>query len=153
MHLSALRRAAALATVLTLAATGTAAATGGHNSANSRTLFATTDQNQLIQFESKRPERVKEYRTITGLPAGVTSTGSPPRSAFIRTTRPFSAGRPSSHQAVPPSSRAPERRVPARATRSAEMGESQVPYGVTVGWREARSNCGDGIVLTRAADP
>jgi Domain of unknown function (DUF4394) len=72
MHLSLLRRAAALATVLSLSAAGTAAATGP---GNSRTLFATTDQNQLIQFESKRPERVKDYRAITGLPAGVTLAG------------------------------------------------------------------------------
>ena len=74
-----LRRAAALATVLTLAAP--APPPRPAQRANSRTLFATTDQNQLIQFESKRPERVKEYRTITGLPAGVTLAGHrlPPR--------------------------------------------------------------------------
>jgi hypothetical protein len=72
MHPSTLRRAAALATVLTLAAAGTASAT---NHSGSRTLYGTTDQNQLVQFESKRPERIKEYRTITGLPAGVTLAG------------------------------------------------------------------------------
>jgi hypothetical protein len=72
MHLSRLRRTAALATVLALSAAGTAAASGP---SNSRTLFATTDQNQLIQFESKRPGRVKDYRAITGLPAGVTLAG------------------------------------------------------------------------------
>jgi hypothetical protein len=72
MHSSLLRRTAALATVITLAAAGTAAAT---NHGQSRTLYATTDQGQLIQFESKRPDRIKEYRTITGLPAGVTLAG------------------------------------------------------------------------------
>jgi hypothetical protein len=72
MHSSSLRRAAALATVLTLAAAGTASA---KSQGSSRTLFATTGQNQLIQFESKRPERVKSYRTISGLPAGVSLAG------------------------------------------------------------------------------
>ena len=42
MHLSSLRRTAALATVLTLAAAGTASAT---NHSGSRTLYGTTDQN------------------------------------------------------------------------------------------------------------
>src|SRR5215218_7833013 len=69
MHLSPLRRAAALATVLTLAAGGTASAT------TSRTLFATTDQNTLVQFESKRPERITDIRALSGLPAGVTLSG------------------------------------------------------------------------------
>ena len=41
----------------------------------SRTLFATTDQNKLVQFESKRPERIKDIRAISGLPAGVTLSG------------------------------------------------------------------------------
>ena len=71
MHLSSLRRAAALATVLTLAAAGTASAKQG----NSRTLFATTDQNTLIQFESKRPDRITDIRALSGLPAGVTLQG------------------------------------------------------------------------------
>ena len=74
MHSSLLRRTAALATVLSLAAAGTAAATN-RGAQSSRTLFATTDQGQLIQFESKRPERIESYRTITGLPAGVTLAG------------------------------------------------------------------------------
>ena len=71
-----LRRAAAVATVLSLAAAGTAPA-GAVSLGNSRTPLSSPppDQNQLIQFESKRPERVKDYRTITGLPAGVTLAG------------------------------------------------------------------------------
>ncbi len=78
-----LPRAAALAAVLTLAATGTASATGQgygdqpYDDARTpgRVLFATTDQNQLIRFNSTKPERLKDIRAITGLPAGVMLSG------------------------------------------------------------------------------
>jgi hypothetical protein len=72
MHHCTLRRAAALATVLTLAAAGSASAAKRQES---RTLYATTDQNTLIQFQSKRPERLTDIRALSGLPAGVTLQG------------------------------------------------------------------------------
>jgi hypothetical protein len=78
-----LRRAVALAAVLSLAAAGSAAASGQRYGdqpyddarESGRVLFATTDQNQLIRFNSTRPERLKDIRSITGLPAGVTLAG------------------------------------------------------------------------------
>jgi hypothetical protein len=75
-----LRRSAALATVLALAAAGSASAKGqGQPYDDARTsgrvLFATTDQNQLIRFNSNKPDRLKDIRAITGLPAGVTLSG------------------------------------------------------------------------------
>ena len=76
-----LPRAAALAAVLTLAAAGTASAKGygdqPYDDARTpgRVLFATTDQNQLIRFNSSNPDRLKDIRAITGLPAGVTLSG------------------------------------------------------------------------------
>ena len=73
------RRAAALAAVLSLAAAGTASAKGQQPyddaPGQGRVLFATTDQNQLIRFNSSRPDRLKDVRAITGLPAGVTLSG------------------------------------------------------------------------------
>jgi hypothetical protein len=50
----------------------------------------------------------------------------------MRTTRPLSAGRPSSHHAVPPASHGVLREVPARATISAEIGDDHVPWAATV---------------------
>ena len=38
-------------------------------------LFATTDQNQLIRFNSTNPNRLKDIRSITGLPPGQTLQG------------------------------------------------------------------------------
>ena len=38
-------------------------------------LWATTDQNQLIRFNARHPERLRDVRAITGLPAGVSLTG------------------------------------------------------------------------------
>ena len=83
MSPTAPRRAAALAAVLSLAAAGTASATGQrygdqpYDDARTpgRVLFATTDQNQLIRFNSSKPDRLKDIRAITGLPAGVTLSG------------------------------------------------------------------------------
>ena len=67
-----LRRSTALAAMLTLAAAGTASAKGGDQPyddarTSGRVLFATTDQNQLIRFNSSNPDRLKDIRTITGL--------------------------------------------------------------------------------------
>jgi Domain of unknown function (DUF4394) len=39
------------------------------------TAYATTDQNQLVSFNVRRPEQLQSVRNITGLPAGVTLTG------------------------------------------------------------------------------
>jgi hypothetical protein len=38
-------------------------------------LFATTDQNQLIRFNARSPERIRDIQAITGLPAGVKLQG------------------------------------------------------------------------------
>jgi hypothetical protein len=72
-----LRRTAAVAAVLSLAAAGTAQAKGQRNDdrQSSRALYATTDQNTLIRFDASRPGRLRDIRTITGLPAGVTLRG------------------------------------------------------------------------------
>jgi Domain of unknown function (DUF4394) len=40
-----------------------------------RVLYATTDQNQLISFDARNPERLRNIRAITGLPSGVTLAG------------------------------------------------------------------------------
>jgi hypothetical protein len=73
-----LRRSAAIAAVLSLAAAGTAQAKTGpryDDAQTSRALFATTDQNTLIRFDAARPQRLKDVRAISGLPAGVTLAG------------------------------------------------------------------------------
>ena len=77
-----LRRSAAIAAVLSLAAAGTAQAKAPRDddrqnsrAKTSRALFATTDQNTLIRFDAARPGRLRDIRTITGLPAGVTLRG------------------------------------------------------------------------------
>ena len=41
----------------------------------SRMLYATTDQNLLLQFNERSPERLRDVRAISGLPAGVTLRG------------------------------------------------------------------------------
>ncbi len=68
-----LSRTVALAAVLSLAAAGTASAKGQGDQPfddarqSGRVLFATNDQNQLIRFNSNRPDRLKDVRSITGL--------------------------------------------------------------------------------------
>ena len=68
------RRSVALACVLALSAV---AAQGSHDrwSPPQRMLVATTDQNQLIRFNARDPERLRDVRAITGLPAAVTLKG------------------------------------------------------------------------------
>jgi hypothetical protein len=67
----------ALAAVLSLAAAGTASAKGQGDQpyddarTSGRVLFALTDQNQLLRFNSNRPERLKDVRSITGLNGAV----------------------------------------------------------------------------------
>ena len=48
------------------------------------------------------------------------------------TTRPISAARPSSHQTTPSSIHGADKRTPASATISAEIGDDHVPYAATV---------------------
>ena len=40
-----------------------------------RVLYATTDQNQLIKLNARDPSRIRDVRSITGLPTGVTLAG------------------------------------------------------------------------------
>ena len=40
-----------------------------------RTLYATTDQNQLLRLNARNPDRIRGIQAITGLPAGVTLRG------------------------------------------------------------------------------
>ncbi len=77
-----LRRGAVVAAVLALA--GAAGAQASHDrhddrwsprADSSRMLYATTDQNLLLQFNERSPERLRDVRPITGLPAGVTLRG------------------------------------------------------------------------------
>jgi Domain of unknown function (DUF4394) len=61
-----------LAAVLAMAAITAAAATNrGFDDRPSRILYATTDQNTLIKFDARSPDRLKDIRAITGLPGGV----------------------------------------------------------------------------------
>lgn len=70
------RRSVALACVLALSAVAAQAShdRGDRWSPPQRMLVATTDQNQLIRFDARDPERLRDVRAITGLPAGVTLT-------------------------------------------------------------------------------
>jgi hypothetical protein len=77
-----LRRSAAVAAVLALAGAAGAQASrdrdddrGNQRSDSSRMLYATTDQNLLVQFNERSPERLKDIQVISGLPGGVTLSG------------------------------------------------------------------------------
>lgn len=73
-----LRWSAALASVLALSAVAAQASHRGGRDwtpAPQRMLVATTDQNQLIRFNARNPERIRDIRAITGLPVGVTLKG------------------------------------------------------------------------------
>jgi Domain of unknown function (DUF4394) len=76
-----LRTSAALASVLALSAV---AAQASHRSYDNdrdwsrgpdRMLVATTNQNQLITFNARNAERIKDIQAITGLPSGVSLRG------------------------------------------------------------------------------
>ena len=79
-----LRRGAALAAVLALAGAAGADASrdrgsdrgdrGGRDD-SSRVFYATNDQNLLLQFNERNPERVRDIQTIRGLPDGTTLRG------------------------------------------------------------------------------
>jgi hypothetical protein len=73
-----MRWSAAAASVLALS--GMAAQASGHRGSdwsprNDRMLVATTSQNQLLTFNARNPERIRDIQSITGLPAGVTLRG------------------------------------------------------------------------------
>jgi Domain of unknown function (DUF4394) len=42
---------------------------------DARMFYATTNQNLLLQFDERRPDRLVDAQSITGLPSGVTLTG------------------------------------------------------------------------------
>jgi uncharacterized protein DUF4394 len=77
-----LRRSAVVAAVLALAGAAGAQASrdrdddrGYQRSDSSRMLYATTDQNLLLQFNERAPDRLKDVQVISGLPGGVTLRG------------------------------------------------------------------------------
>jgi Domain of unknown function (DUF4394) len=77
-----LRRGAAVAAVLALAGAAGAEASrdrGGDRWSkrddSSRMFYATTDQNLLLQFNERNPERIKDIQLIRGLGDGVTLRG------------------------------------------------------------------------------
>ena len=75
-----IRRVLAAAGVTALAAAAVAQASDDRQSSPYKpggrsTLFATTDQNQLISFGEHSPSWVRSSRPITGLPAGVSLVG------------------------------------------------------------------------------
>jgi hypothetical protein len=75
-----MRWSAALASVLALSAVAAQAShSRGDNWDRSqrvdRMLVATTNQNQLLTFNARNPDRIKDIQAITGLPAGVSLRG------------------------------------------------------------------------------
>jgi hypothetical protein len=75
-----MRRAAAMAVGLSLAlGAGASAAPQTHRDPDLKpdrlTAYATTDQNQLISFNVRRPDELRSIRNISGLPAGVSLVG------------------------------------------------------------------------------
>ena len=78
-RINLLRWGAVVASALALTAVAAQASpkSRGHDRAapQARTLYATTDQNQLLRFNARDPERIRGVQAITGLPAGVTLTG------------------------------------------------------------------------------
>jgi Domain of unknown function (DUF4394) len=77
-----LRRGAVAAAVLALAGAAGAQASRDHHddrwhprADSSRMLYATTDQNLLLRFNERSPDRLKDVQSISGLPGGVTLRG------------------------------------------------------------------------------
>jgi hypothetical protein len=74
-----LRWSAVLASLLALSAVAAQASHKKHyrdwSRGPDRVLYATTDQNQLISFNARHPERLRTFRDITGLPTGVSLRG------------------------------------------------------------------------------
>ena len=78
MSRSTLGRTLALAAAVTVTAAAGAQAGGDRhdrNDRNDRLLYATTTDNRLVAFEADDPDRMRQSRAITGLPAGTTLTG------------------------------------------------------------------------------
>ncbi|MGH9231185.1 MAG: DUF4394 domain-containing protein [Acidimicrobiales bacterium] len=80
MRTTVLRRVAALAVGLSLAlGAGASAAPQRHRDPDLEpgrlTAYVTTDQNQLIGFNVRRPDQLLSIRNISGLPAGVSLVG------------------------------------------------------------------------------
>jgi Domain of unknown function (DUF4394) len=76
------RRAAVVASGLAIAVVGTASAEAaqaqggsGDLMAGNRTAIALTDQNQLVSFKVRKPDRLQSIRSIRGLPSGVSMVG------------------------------------------------------------------------------
>jgi hypothetical protein len=82
-HAAVLRRGAVIAAVLALAGVAGAAQAShdrddnrrNQRSESNRMLYATTDQNLLLQFNDRSPDRLKDVQVISGLPGGVTLRG------------------------------------------------------------------------------
>jgi Domain of unknown function (DUF4394) len=72
-----LRWGAALGCVLAVSAVAAQASSDrrGWSPRPDRVLVATTDQNQLLTFNARKPGKIRGIRSITGLPAGVTLRG------------------------------------------------------------------------------
>jgi Domain of unknown function (DUF4394) len=77
-----LRRGAVAAAVLALAGAAGADASrdrggdrGNSRDDSSRIFYATTDQNLLLQFNERNPDRLRDLQAIRGLPAGTTLRG------------------------------------------------------------------------------
>jgi uncharacterized protein DUF4394 len=77
-----LRRGAVAAAVLSLAGAAAADASRGggdrggwRDDDSSRMFYATTDQNLLLQFNERNPERLRDIQAIRGLPDGTTLRG------------------------------------------------------------------------------
>src|SRR4029079_2592950 len=95
------------------------------------------------------PYSCTDVRTLKS--PGTTSDVVPSGSRRTRTTRPRSAARPSSHQTTPSSIHGADRRTPASATISAEIGEDHVPKAATVFWLTGAPTAA-AMVLRHAGD-
>jgi hypothetical protein len=76
-----MRWSAALASALALSTVAAQAAQQDRGRGDDRSprpdriLYATTDQNQLLKFNARNPDRLRGIRAITGLPSGVSLRG------------------------------------------------------------------------------
>jgi hypothetical protein len=79
LHSRPLRRALAVAAAVAIsgavASEASAAQGRGGDRDDARTFYATTNQNLLLQFDERRPDRLLDAQSILGLPSGVSLTG------------------------------------------------------------------------------
>jgi hypothetical protein len=75
MSTRVLRWGAVVASALALTAVAAQAKSHRGWDRPDRVLYATTDQNQLLRFNARNPDRIRDIQAITGLPAGVTLKG------------------------------------------------------------------------------